>query len=98
MKQNILLENILNLSKKSGAKKKRQKRQGTLDRINALYEGWGLILNAFRSGIFSMEEKQGKRLRILHPKKLLQRIPIALPQVKAGNTFKNLKSDKSYIL
>ena len=45
-----------------------------------------------------MEEKQGKRLRILHPKKLLQRIPIALPQVKAGNTFKNLKSDKSYIL
>ena len=45
-----------------------------------------------------MEEKQGKRLRILHHKKLLQRIPIALAQGKAANTSKNLKSDKSYIL
>ena len=28
-----------------------------------------LILNAFRSGIFPVEEKQGKGLRILTPKK-----------------------------
>ena len=38
------------------------------------------------------------KLKILSPKQMLQRLPIALAQVKAGNRSENLKSDKSYIL
>ena len=33
--------------------------------------------------------KHGKKLEILTPKQILQRLPIALAQVKAGNTSKN---------
>ena len=54
MKQTNLLENIINLSNKSGArtKKGKDKKQNTFDSTNALYEGRDLILNTFRSGIF----------------------------------------------
>ena len=37
-----------------------------------------------------MKEKQGKRLKILTPKQMLQRLPITLAKVKAGNTSENL--------
>ena len=33
---------------------------------------------------------EGKRFKILTPKQMLQRLPIALAQVKAGNNFENL--------
>ena len=38
-------------------------------------------------------------LKILSPIQMLQRLPIALAQVKSGNTSENflIKSDKSYI-
>ena len=34
-----------------------------------------------------------KRLKILTPKQMLQRLPIALAQVKAGNTTENLLNE-----
>ena len=34
----------------------------------------------------------GKRLKILTPKQLLQRLPIALAQVKTGNSSENLSN------
>ena len=37
-----------------------------------------------------MKEKQGKGLRMLTPKQMLQRLPIELAQVKAGNISENL--------
>ena len=33
---------------------------------------------------------QGKRLKILTPKQMLQKFPLALAQVKAANTLENL--------
>ena len=36
---------------------------------------------------------KGKRLKILTPKQLLQRLPIALAQVKAGNNSENLLNE-----
>ena len=44
--------------------------------------------------------KHGKSLKILTPKQMSQRLPIALAQVKAGNTSETclMKSLKSYIL
>ena len=38
-----------------------------------IYEGWELILNAFKSGIFPIKETQGKELKIT-PKQVLQRL------------------------
>ena len=35
----------------------------------------------------------GKRLKILTPKQMLQRLPIALAQVKAGNNSENLLNE-----
>ena len=87
MKQTDLLENIINFKKsRPRTKKEKDKKQNTFDSINALCEGRELILNVFRSGIFPIKETQGKGLKILTPKQMLQRLPIALPQVKAGNT------------
>ena len=44
--------------------------------------------------------KHGKGLKILTPKQMLQRLPIALAQVKAGNTSENLLNEirQIYIL
>ena len=51
-----------------------------------------MILNAFKSDIFPIKT-QGKGLKILFPKKTLQRLPITRVQVKAGNTSKNLLNE-----
>ena len=42
--------------------------------------------------------KQGKGLKILSPKQMLQRMPIALAQVKSGNTYENLLNEIRKIL
>ena len=41
----------------------------------------------------SEAKNEGKGLKILTPKQLLQRLPIALAQVKAGNNSKNLLNE-----
>ena len=52
----------------------------TSDRIISIVEK---ILNFNR-------KKKGKRLKTLTPKQMLQRLPIALAQVKGGNSSENL--------
>ena len=69
------------------------KKINTLESVSAFYEGRELILNVFRSGIVPKEETQGKELKILTPKQMLQGLPIALAQVKAGNTSANLLNE-----
>ena len=39
------------------------------------------------------QTKQGTGLKILTPKQMLQRLPIALAQVKAGNNSENLSNE-----
>ena len=39
---------------------------------------------------FQKEKKKGKGLKIFTPKKMLQRLIIALARVKAGDRFENL--------
>ena len=57
-----------------------------------------MILNDFRSGTFPVKEKQGKALKTLTPKQMLQRFPIALAQVKSGNTSENLLNEIGKII
>ena len=97
---NLLKELNDKLRLRPKASKKKKSINDTSENINALYQGQELTLNAFKSGIFPLKTIQWKGLKILTPKQILQRLPIALSQVKAGNTSENLltKSGKSYIL
>ena len=45
-----------------------------------------------------MKEKQGKGLRILSPKQMLQSLLVALTQVKEGNTSENLLNEIRQII
>ena len=59
-----------------------------------------MVLNGFKSKTFSTKSKGSgilntdhSKLKILTPKKMLQRLPIALQQVKAGNNSESLLSE-----
>ena len=77
---------MINLHQKT----KKVKEKNTFNSVNPLYEGRELTLNAFKSGISPINATQEKRSKILTPKKKLQDLPIALPQVKSGNTSESL--------
>ena len=64
------------------------------------FEGREKVLNAFKSKIFSIKSKgpgllntDHSKLKILAPKQMLQRLPIDLAQVKAGNNSENLLNE-----
>ena len=40
------------------------------------------------------ESRQGKGLEIFTPKQMLQRLPVALAQIKAGNNSESLLNEK----
>ena len=103
----------LNNKSKPRTKEGKAKKQNTFDSVNALYERRELTLNAFRSGIFPIKATKGegrprtlasrpsdlaKQLKILTTKQMLQRLPIALAQVKAGTTFENLLNEIRQII
>ena len=92
---------ILNFRKQVKLKnpEKKQKKEDILKNVYNLFEGRERVLNAFDSKIFPIKTEgtglSGKvadhsNLKILTPKKTLQRLPIAPAQVKAGNTSGNL--------
>ena len=80
-----LLEFMVKFNNKSRPKTKegKDKKRNTFDSVSALYD------TSFRSAVFPIKEKQGKGLKILTPKQMLQRLPIAFAHVKAGNTSEN---------
>ena len=100
MDQTNLLKNWIEFGERyrPRTKKDTNKKRNTFESVNALQEGRELILNAFRSGIFPMKEKQGKGLKMLTPKQMLQRLPIALAQVKGGITSENLLNEIRQII
>ena len=64
------------------------------------FEGREKILDAFESKIFLTKSKGAgilnpnhSRLKVLTPKQMLQRLPIALAQVKAGNNSESLLNE-----
>ena len=65
-----------------------------IDNLNKFYNSREEVINFFRDYIEMLpdancyskhDETKGKGLKILTPKQILQRSPIALAQVKAGN-------------
>ena len=63
---------------------------GRNDAINFIAGNGSMILEAKRKTTEKLKEQEGTGLKILTPKQMLQRLPIALAQVKAGNNSENL--------
>ena len=107
--QRDLLVEILNFRKQVKLKnpEKKQQKEDVLENLYNLLEGRERVLNAFDSKIFPIKiEDTGfsdkvsdhSNLKILTPKQMLQRLPIALAQVKAGNTSENLLNESRQII
>ena len=62
-------------------------KEDVLNSARSLLKGRETVYKPFESGICLTPEelKRGTRLKILTPKQMLQRLPIALAQIKAGN-------------
>ena len=54
-----------------------------------LYKGRKNVIKFYDDYSSMVAEAKGTGLKILTPKQMLQRLPIALAQVKAGNNSKN---------
>ena len=46
--------------------------------MNVLYDGRELVLSVFKSKIFLLKSTGGKEIKVLMPKQMYQRSPIAL--------------------
>ena len=95
-KRKIFFEN--NLSKISKKRFKSEDPKSALKHIKTLYESWEKVIKLFddHSPIISRviyKTKHAELLKILTTKQILQRLPIALAQVKACNTSKNLLNE-----
>ena len=83
--QVFILIKLINLDQEQ--KKVRIKKIDTCESAYVFDEGRELTLNTFKSGRFPTKATLGEGL--LTPEQMLQRLPITLAQVKAGNTFEN---------
>ena len=61
------------------------------------YGDYSLMMSEAKSKA-KQNEAKGRGLKILTPKQMLQRLPIALAQVKAGNNSENLLNESRQII
>ena len=87
-----LVEYILNFNNKTTSKNKddRKNKKNILNSAKNLYHGRELVINAFKSRLFPLKLTAGTELKVLTPKQMLQRSPIALAQVKSDNNSESL--------
>ena len=94
-------KNFINYLKMIRKGNKNQEQEKTLKNLNMLFNGRNdvinfiedyssMILEAKRKASEKLKEQRETWLNILTPKQLLQKLPIALAQVKAGNNSENL--------
>ena len=78
-----------------------------INNLEKVYHSREEVINFFRDYIEMLSdanydaknnETKGKGLKILTPKQMLQRLPIALPQVKAGNNSESLLNEIKQIV
>ena len=82
--------------------KKNDEQNEVIDNLNKFYNSREEVNNFFRDYIEMLSnanytakqnETNGTRLKILTPKQMLQRLPIALAQVKVGNNSESLLNE-----
>ena len=87
-----------NSKTKLESKKGKIRKNDVFDSVRDLYKGRELVINTFKIGLFPLKSTTGTELKILTPKQLLQRLPIALAQVKAGNNSESLLNKTKQIV
>ena len=85
----------LNEIKKGKKKHRSEEQKNTLYNVERLYKASNIVIEFFddQSLMVSktkLKTTKGTGLKTLAPKQMLQRLPIALAQVKAGNNSENL--------
>ena len=105
--QSDLTDEINEFTKKTRLKsdKKKRKREIVKENLYNFFEAREMVLNVFESKIFLTKSTgtgilniDNSKLKILTPKQMLQRLSIALAQVKAGNNSKNLLNEIGQII
>ena len=81
--------------KKGSTKKKSREHKNAIHNIEMLYKARKKVIKLYDDYSLMVSEAknkaiQGTGLKILTPKQMLQRLPIGLAQVKAGNNSENL--------
>ena len=99
LEEQINLKNEINKCKKSTKTPQKRKKHRLFKTQKRLLKGRQKVLNGFEGKIFPIgKQTQGKerslelakQLKKITPKQMIQRLPIALMQVKAGNTAENI--------
>ena len=90
---------------KPRSQEKKREKEIVLKNLYKFFEGREKILDAFESKIFLTKSKGAgilnpdhSKLKILTHKQMLQRLPIALAQVKAGNNSESLLNEIKQIV
>ena len=100
--QTNLLAKIMIFRKntKPQSPEKKQEKEIVLKNLFNFFEDREKLLDAFESKIFSIKSKGAgilnpnhSKLKIISPKQMLKRLPIALAQVKAGNNSESLLNE-----
>ena len=95
--QNQLSKHIRQFKSKRGPQncERKKSKENLLNSGKALLKGREMVFKAFESGILLKTEelKQGKGLKVLAPKQMYQRLPIALSKLKAVNNSESLLSE-----
>ena len=80
--------------------KEKEEKEIASDNLYKFYSAREMIFDGFKSKILSIKYKGSGilnadrfKLKLLRPKQMLQRLPIALTQVKAGNNSENLLNE-----
>ena len=98
--QNMFKSNLNEISRK---RQELKEQKSALKNINLLYKSQEAVIKLFNdySSIVSVTKHKsiyGEGLKILTPKQMLQRLPVALVQVKVGNTSENLLNEIRQII
>ena len=97
----------MNLPKKTRPQsdKKKQKKEILKENLYNFFEAREMVFNGFKSKIFLTKSTgtgllniDNSKRKILTSKQMLQRLPIALTQVKVGNNSKNLLNEMRQII
>ena len=105
--QSDLADRINDFIKKTRPQSQKKKQEKEIVKKNLInfYEAREAILNAFKSKIFlkkstgsGISDTDNSKLKILTPKQMLERLLIALAQVKAGNNSENLLNEIRQII
>ena len=102
--QSNLLVEIMNFENKAKPQnlKKKEEKEDILKKLHVFLDGRERVLDSFESKISSIKSKgvgflnfDHSKLKMSTPQQMLQRLQVALVQVKAGNNSENLLNEIS---